>query len=90
MKVKPIFAWYDIWVGFFWDKKKHILYFFPVPCFGIMISFNRDKNLSETKLSKWKIDYSAGRPILTYENCSVIQDEQAEYIMNLLKKGVGL
>jgi hypothetical protein len=28
MKAKPIFAWYDFWVGMFYDKKKRLLYFF--------------------------------------------------------------
>ena len=32
----------------------------------------------------WAIDYSTGSPILTYEACSVIQDEQAHLVMDLL------
>lgn len=39
IRVKPIFAWYDIWVGVFIDRAKKRLYFFPVPCFGIVIEF---------------------------------------------------
>jgi hypothetical protein len=35
MKAKIIFAWYDFWIGFFYDQKKKRLYFFPIPCFGI-------------------------------------------------------
>ena len=23
MKLKPMFAWYDLWIGFYWDKKKN-------------------------------------------------------------------
>ncbi len=30
-----IFRWYDLWVGFFYDRKNGILYFFPLPCIGI-------------------------------------------------------
>lgn len=32
----------------------------------------------------WKIDLQTGTPILVYESCSVIQDEQAYLIMRLL------
>jgi hypothetical protein len=39
MKVKPMFAWYDLWVGVFWDQGKKRLYIFPFPCFGVMIQF---------------------------------------------------
>ena len=39
MKVIPMFAWYDFWVGFFWDAKNENLYIFPVPMLGIRIDF---------------------------------------------------
>lgn len=40
MRVSPIFAWYDFWVGAYWDRAQHILYIFPVPMLGFKISFN--------------------------------------------------
>ena len=39
MTIKPIFAWYDLWIGAFWDQKRRRLYLFPVPCFGIVVEF---------------------------------------------------
>lgn len=39
MKIRPIFAWYDIWVGVFWDRAKRRLYVFPVPMIGIVVEF---------------------------------------------------
>lgn len=37
MKFKFIFAWYDIWVGAFYDRAKNWLYLFPVPMFGFIV-----------------------------------------------------
>lgn len=39
MTIKPIFAWYDFWIGLFYDQQKKVLYIFPVPMFGLRISF---------------------------------------------------
>ena len=37
MSVRLIFRWYDLWVGVFVDTQKRRVYFFPVPCVGIVI-----------------------------------------------------
>lgn len=34
---KIIFAWYDFWIGVYWDKKNRYLYIFLIPCIGIRI-----------------------------------------------------
>ena len=36
-KITTFFAWYDFWIGLFYDKQKKILYFCPLPC--IVIKF---------------------------------------------------
>lgn len=37
--VRPIFAWYDLWVGAYWDGKFNRLYVLPLPCVGVVIQF---------------------------------------------------
>lgn len=38
-KIDFIFAWYDLWVGAYWDAERRRLYVLPVPCFGVVIQF---------------------------------------------------
>lgn len=39
MRVRPIFAWYDMWIGAFWDRQKRRLYVLPLPCLGFVLEF---------------------------------------------------
>jgi hypothetical protein len=39
LKFSIDFLYYDFWVGFFWDKAKHILYFAPLPCCVLKFQF---------------------------------------------------
>lgn len=34
-----VLAWCDLWVGAYWDRKKHCLYILPLPMFGMSIKF---------------------------------------------------
>lgn len=43
--VNPIFAWYDLWIGAFWDGNKRRLYILPLPCLGIVIQFRASKGV---------------------------------------------
>lgn len=33
-EIYPVFAWYDLWVGAYWDRKNRKLYLLPIPCIG--------------------------------------------------------
>jgi len=35
--MRLIFAWYDFWVGFYYDRNKKYLYIFPVPMIGLRV-----------------------------------------------------
>lgn len=39
MKVRLIFAWYDLWVGGYLDRKGRALYLLPFPCVGVVVSW---------------------------------------------------
>ena len=38
MKKHFFFAWYDFWVGAYYDRKNHVLYICPLPMCVIKIS----------------------------------------------------
>lgn len=46
MTVRFIFAWYDLWVGAYYDRKSRSLYLLPVPTLGIVITFPRKRKES--------------------------------------------
>ena len=41
--MSPLFAWYDLWIGAFWDRFHRKLYILPVPMFGVVIEFGPRK-----------------------------------------------
>jgi len=42
MRIHFLFAWYDLWMGIFWDRKQRKLYFLPFPCVGVVLEFPRE------------------------------------------------
>lgn len=40
-RIRPLFAWYDLWVGAYWDRRHARLYLLPVPTLGIVIDFQQ-------------------------------------------------
>lgn len=42
MKVRPLFAWYDLWVGAYVDLAGRRVYVFLVPCLGLVVSWGPD------------------------------------------------
>jgi len=51
-RVKFIFAWYDMWVGFYWNRESKKLYFFPLPCLGVV--FDLETKMKEIPIIVYK------------------------------------
>jgi hypothetical protein len=41
MRITLVVAWYDLWVGAYWDRSSRSLYLLPVPCLGFKIQFGK-------------------------------------------------
>jgi hypothetical protein len=39
MRIRPLFAWYDLWIGAYWDRKAHALYVLPLPMLGFVVEW---------------------------------------------------
>lgn len=52
MKAQLFFAWFDFWVGLFWDKKKSTLYILALPMIGVRIRII-PKGYKIINLSPW-------------------------------------
>ena len=39
MKVSFLFAWYDLWVGVYVDRKGRRVFIMPVPMMGFVVSW---------------------------------------------------
>jgi len=39
-----VFAWYDFWVGAYYDRKRRCLYIMPLPMLGFVIDFGVPKS----------------------------------------------
>lgn len=41
MTISLVFAWCHFWVGAYWDHSTRRLFILPVPCFGIVLEFEK-------------------------------------------------
>ncbi len=59
MKVSFFFAWFDLWIGAYYDQKKRIWYFCPLPCCVIKLELNRNNfrcpDCGKEYNEKWEI-----------------------------------
>ena len=41
MEISIFFAWYDLWVGAYWNRLVSTLYICPIPCVCIRVVFDK-------------------------------------------------
>ena len=39
MSIRPVFAWYDLWVGAYWDRTNRKLFVMVLPTLGFVVDF---------------------------------------------------
>jgi len=38
-RIKPLFRWFDFWIGLYWDRHGRRLYVLPLPMCGVVLQF---------------------------------------------------
>lgn len=49
LKIRLMFAWYDLWMGAYYDRKARALYVFPLPMLGLKVE-RRDHSVRSSEL----------------------------------------
>lgn len=82
MKIKPLFAWYDLWIGIFIDAYRTKIYILPLPMLGIVIDYFKLKRWYESEIEfhfgtlkcffkghEWEFDKYSSIPAPQCKNC---------------------
>ena len=38
-EIRPVVAWYDLWIGAYWDRRNRRLFLLPLPCVGFVFEW---------------------------------------------------
>lgn len=60
--MRVFFAWYDFWVGAYWDKAAKTLYVCPLPCIVLQLKFaGKIVDSNERTFEQWEEDIVNGK-----------------------------
>jgi hypothetical protein len=54
LTIQPFFAWYDFWIGAYYDRTFDVLYICPIPCFGVQVYFAGEKTINRRRATDEK------------------------------------
>ena len=60
VKITMLFAWYDLWIGAFYDKGGRQLFILPIPCCGLRLQFGMRPMLALSALAD-ELERDTGR-----------------------------
>lgn len=69
LKMKLFFAWFDFWVGLYFDRNKKILYLCPLPMFCISFHIEKVKLCPACRLPMCKMAHNTGDGWLLHWGC---------------------
>ena len=85
-KVSFIFAWFDLWVGLYWDKEKRRLYFLPFPTIGLVFHFKEKE--STVRLGDRRVRIMCNNGDVIEKNGNVFQFTEFPDYYFMLHKGI--
>ena len=71
MKVSFIFAWYDLWIGLYYDRERSWLYILPIPMVGIILKLPQRRY--------WMLSF--------YDQSVIGSTDESEREHNIVKEG---
>lgn len=80
LKISFLFAWYDLWIGFYYDRNQEILYILPLPCLGLKIKYiSKRRSLRWITINSTDIDLANLKEVGEVESPSYRRDSAFQF-----------
>lgn len=88
-KISFSFAWFDLWIGFYYDQRKQALYICPLPCCAIKLDWGRVEDPMSISKMISLLDDSLGlieHLLETQQTVGPMNDEEYQQAMEQIKR----